>query len=138
MSAHASLYCCEYSLHYKFMASSTPHFSVRGFSAACPLGKRCKRQSVGGITCSQAAGSSGSIRLEDFVIPRTEKVSQFQVRDGKFLEDNATRVAQSAEERTVSSLSHLHAPWMYQDIKCLLSRGHCNIAFHLRSSPPSH
>lgn len=49
------------------------------------------------------AGSAGSIRLEDFVIPRTEKVSQFQVRDGKFLEDNATRVAQSAEERTVSS-----------------------------------
>lgn len=63
------------------------------------------------------AGTSGSIRLEDFVIPRTEKVSQFQVRDGKFLEDNATRVAQSAEERTVSSFLSLvvqftaHAWW---------------------------
>ena len=61
------------------------------------------------------AGSAGSIRLEDFVIPRTEKVSQFQVRDGKFLEDNATRVAQSAEERTVrcrSSHDHTQLLWL--------------------------
>jgi hypothetical protein len=49
----------------------------------------------------QVAGTSGTVRLEDFVIPRNEKIAQFQVRDGQFLADNATRVSQAAEERTV-------------------------------------
>ncbi len=49
----------------------------------------------------QVAGTSGTVRVEDFVIPRNEKVAQFQVRDGQFLADNATRVSQAAEERTV-------------------------------------
>ena len=52
--------------------------------------------------CMQVAGTSGTVRVEDFVIPRNEKVAQFQVRDGQFLADNATRVSQAAEERTVS------------------------------------
>ena len=50
----------------------------------------------------QVAGTSGTLRVEDFVIPRNEKVAQFQVRDGQFLAENATRVSQAAEERTVS------------------------------------
>lgn len=52
----------------------------------------------------QVAGTSGTVRLEDFVIPRNEKIAQFQVRDGQFLADNATRVSQAAEERTVATL----------------------------------
>ena len=47
------------------------------------------------------AGTSGVLRVEDFVIPRSEKTAQFQVRDGAFLADRATRVSQAAEERTV-------------------------------------
>ena len=35
------------------------------------------------------------------MIPRSEKTAQFQVRDGQFLADRATRVSQAAEERTV-------------------------------------
>ena len=35
------------------------------------------------------------------MIPRSEKMAQFQVRDGQFLADRATRVSQAAEERTV-------------------------------------
>ncbi len=50
------------------------------------------------------------MKLEDFVIPRNEKVSQFQVRDGQFLADNATRVSQASEERTVRTSSRFHVP----------------------------
>ena len=49
----------------------------------------------------QVAGTSGVLRVEDFVIPRSEKTAQFQVRDGQFLANSATRVSQAAEERTV-------------------------------------
>ena len=35
------------------------------------------------------------------MIPRSEKTAQFQVRDGQFLAEHATRVSQAAEERTV-------------------------------------
>ncbi|CAL8470334.1 g9876 [Coccomyxa elongata] len=84
-----------------------------------------------GVQYLEVAGSSGSIRLEDFVIPRTEKVSQFQVRDGKFLEDNATRVAQSAEERTV----HLDRP---QETLMWEAFGRCIRSIRAGGSPEEH
>lgn len=47
--------------------------------------------------------------MEDFVIPRNEKVSQFQVRDKQSLADRDTRVSQASEERTVRRPSPLSA-----------------------------
>ncbi len=47
------------------------------------------------------AGTEGAIRLEDFVIPRSERECSFEVRDRKFLNSAATKIIQRTEERTV-------------------------------------
>ncbi len=73
----------------------------------------------------QVAGTSGTVRLEDFVIPRNEKVAQFQVRDGHFLADNATRVSQAAEERTVSLNSPLRIQLLLSAANVGTPAAHC-------------
>lgn len=81
----------------------------------------------------QVAGTSGTVRLEDFVIPRNEKVAQFQVRDGQFLADNATRVSQAAEERTVS-----HRPPLWLQLLPCAASVSASAAHCLQSLPELH